>query len=183
MDKGLEQRLRELGYDTEWATDISDVAACKSIASIFGKDESFKPGMVLFRGYTRAVVSKGEERYVLETDCLAITNGEGGLLLSCLDGAGESVWIDGEDEKGMYLPSIVSRSYFYGRVMMDFVRLAPGDRAGNTVAKMDIRWDKETVIQYLPLQNNPCDFHLKELRRTRPAPSASYQLSRRACPA
>lgn len=151
MDQGLEQRLRELGYDTEHATDISAVKACKSIASIFGKDEHiFRPGMVLFTGYTRAVVSKGGEQYVLETDCLAVTNGTGGLLLTCLDGKGESVWIEGEDEKGMYLPSIDSASYFYDRVMMDFVRLARGDRKSNTIARIDIMWDRETGLHYLP---------------------------------
>jgi len=148
MDQGLEQRLSELGYDAGRATDISVVKACRTIASIFGKDNSFAPGMVLFEGYTRLVVSLGGEQHVLEADCLAVTHGDGGLLLS--SPGGESIRIEGGDEKGMYLPSIDPKSYFYDRVMIEFVRLAKGDRKSNTMARMDLRPGKDTVIRYLP---------------------------------
>src|SRR3989338_1675825 len=148
MDQGLEQRLSELGYDAGRATDISVVKACRTIASIFGKDNSFAPGMVLFEGYTRLVVSLGGEQHVLEADCLAVTHGDGGLLLS--SPGGESIRIEGGDEKGMYLPSIDTKSYFYDRVMIEFVRLAKWDRKSNTMARMDLRPGKDTVIRYLP---------------------------------
>ena len=150
MDQGLEQRLTELGYDTGRATDISAGKACKRIAGIFGKDDSFAPGMVLFEGYTKLTVSVGGEQRVLETDLLAVTHGEGGLLLSCLDKGGESIRLSGEDEKGIYLPFIDSRSYFYERVVMEFIRLAPGDKESNTMAKIDLRPGEDTVIRYLP---------------------------------
>ncbi len=150
MDQGLEQRLTELGYDTGRATDISARKACKRIAGIFGRDDSFSPGMVLFEGYTRLVVSLGGEQHVLETDLLAVTHGEGGLLLSSLEEGGESIRLSGKDEKGIYLPFIDNRSYFYERVIMEFVRLAKGDKESNTMAKIDLRPGEDTVISYLP---------------------------------
>ena len=51
----------------------------------------------------------------------------------------------------MYLAFIDSDTYFAERrILMGFVRLGPGDKASNTVADIDIRWDKETAVYHVP---------------------------------
>ncbi len=151
MDTSLEERLSGLGYDTQNATGISAPKATKLIGRVLGKGKDFsgQPDAVVFDGYARAVVSMGAEEYVLEGDYLTVTNGQAGEIL--ISGLDERITIPCGNGDCMYLPALCKGSFFWNdRLELDVVRVGQGSRSENTIARIGIRFQKETTLYCVP---------------------------------
>ena len=152
MDKKLELRLIEKGYDTTSASEVTLADAGKIIKEeVYNNSRDRPAGMILFDGMTHAIVRTGLGHSIMDKPALAVEGGDGigGLYINApqedIDGQRSSVYIE---KDGSYFVVVPKRESYMSANGLDLVVKCENDLRDS--AKVELFKADDTKVLYLP---------------------------------